>query len=49
MTLQMGGGLLVGAALLDGGYHAWQQDDRKSEQDVSFPPHYCDFSRTYHR
>ena len=49
MTLQMGGGLLVGTALLDGGYHAWQQDDRKSEQDVSSLSSYYDFSRTYRR
>jgi hypothetical protein len=40
MTLQVGGGLLAGAALIGGGYLAWQHHQKKTEQEVSFSPHY---------
>ena len=48
MTLQIGGGLLVGASLIGGGYHAWRQHgDRISDEQVSCLLHYYGFSRTY--
>jgi hypothetical protein len=50
MTLQLGGGLLAGAALIGGGYFAWHEHEKKkTEEEVSFLLHYYDFLRTYHR
>lgn len=45
MILQVGGGLLAGAALIGGGYVAWQkhEEHKKTEEEVSFLPHYSDF------
>jgi uncharacterized protein HemX len=44
MTLQLGGGLLAGAAAIGAGYYAWHEhENKKTEEEVSFLPHYSDF------
>ena len=41
---------MAGAALLGGGYLAWHEHEKKkTEEEVSFTPHYPDFSLTYRR
>ena len=44
MTLQIGGGLLAGAALIGGGYVAWHEHEKKkTEEEVSLLLHYYVF------
>ena len=37
--LQIGGGLLAGAATIDAGYHAWDENKGRSEEEVRLLPH----------
>ena len=45
-VLQIGGGLLAGAATISAGYHAWDEDkEGRTEEEVSLLPHsHSDFS-----
>jgi hypothetical protein len=51
--VQIGGGLLAGAALIGGGYYAWHEHEkRKTEEEVSFFPqhyysHFFSLTRTF--
>ena len=37
--LQIGRGLLAGAATIDAGYHVWDEDKGRSEEEVRLLPH----------
>lgn len=37
--LQLGGGLLAGAATIDAGYHAWDESKERSEEEVGLLPY----------
>jgi hypothetical protein len=43
--LQIGGGLLAGAAAIGAGYHAWEENKGRTEEEVGLLPHsHSDFS-----
>jgi hypothetical protein len=43
--LQIGGGLLAGTATISAGYHAWDENKERTEEEVGLLPHsYSDFS-----